>query len=135
MSGTVRSRKRRVSTRHRSNRARPQPRTLPRATYKFTIEILGYSINVFSIREFTDPGQVGMFDPDSHEIYIKEGLQPQAEFDTLFHEITHAVSSIGMPPDTRMNENQVTLLSTIWTDTINRNPALRAYITTHLETA
>ena len=136
MPRTVRNRKPRVSASRRSAGARPQPRTITSATYKFTVKVLGYPVDVFSVKSISpDDSQVGLFDPTNFEIYVREGLNKQAEFDTLLHEIVHAISAIGVPPDSRLSENQTTLLATNLADVMIRNTELKQYIMNHLEDA
>lgn len=115
----------RVPKRNRSRPTAPESISYPGATYWFAITLLGYTVKVFRIRAFETDGQVGAYDQETHEIYVKEGLSEQEDADTLLHEVVHAVSRIALPPDLRLTENQVTILSTVLADTFTRNPKLR----------
>lgn len=126
MPKSVRRTKKRVSKRSRKAPPSAKSSAIPGATYWFTFSLLGYTVNVFRVPSFQEGGQVGMYDPETNEIYIKSPLSSAAEeVDCLLHEILHAISRIGLPPSVRLNEEQVTLTSTILTDILLRNTNVR----------
>jgi hypothetical protein len=133
---TVRRTRKGVSRGNRGRAAAPQSRSIPGATYWLTVSILGYPVRIFRIPGFQEEGQLGACYGETLEIYLKSPLSSTTEeADTLLHEVVHAISRVGLPPSARLNEEQVTLLSTILTDTLKRNPKLREILTARLEEA
>lgn len=132
-----RTRNPRRNIRKRSGRVvdTPKPRAYPTtSSYVTTIVIAGYPVHVFKIPEFPDPLQVGEFEENTQEIYIKQDLPSSvAEADTLLHEVLHAINRLALIQEDRMTERQVATISTLLVDTLARNPTLRLALEERLQ--
>lgn len=123
---------RRLPTRGR--KANPKSRAYEGADYQFTIAVAGQPVHFFTITKFPDPEQVGEWDDDHHEIYVKSPApSAQAEIDRLLHEVVHAISSVAMGPEDRLTERQVNTLGLTLGDTLMRNPKLKEYLIGRLQ--
>lgn len=139
--GTVSVRPRRLPAGGRRPRAKaqpqhgpesPHPSIYPNAVYCFTLEVLGYPVNVFSVKEFNAPNTMGESTQDvtePYEIYLLEKLpSATAEADTMLHEVLHIVNSVCLGQEAALTEPQINMLATVLVDTVRRNPALKQYL-------
>jgi hypothetical protein len=70
---------------------------------------------------------------DTHEIaVVLPGQSPVAEADRMWHEFLHAISTIILPPEFRLNEPQVNAIATAQIDLLQRNPSLLAFVVSRL---
>lgn len=123
----VRSRSRRVPARRRRAGASPKPRAVKGATYRFTLSLCGYPINVFQIDELPD-GDLAAFYTDDHEIYLTPAPHAAGTLDRLLHEVIHAIDVIALPQADRLAEPAVGALGTFLADALIRNPDFRTLV-------
>lgn len=97
------------------------------------VDILGYPITVIESDECRDASAWGLWDPANALISVRPGIAiPRMLGDTLLHEVIHAISTLALTGDDRLEENQVSVLSTALVDVLNRNPVLsRRILHTH----
>lgn len=71
----------------------------------------------------------GYCEVEQANIYIKPGLAPDIERDTLCHELGHAVwSAVGLTEGKRKEEGYLCAFVPTYIDMLNRNPKLRKYL-------
>ena len=117
----------------RSGAPRPRFKTFRGAKHLLTATLAGYKVPVFKRADYFDGEAVGMWWPDTHEIAVMlPGQSPVAEADRLWHEFLHAISTIILPPDHRLNETQVNAVATAQIDLLQRNPSLLAFLLARL---
>ena len=113
----------------RGRRSHPQAKEHEGGEFLFTIAVAGQPVHSFTLTKFPDPEQVGEYDNEHREIYIKQELpSPQAEADTMLHEVFHSISSIALGPEDRLSERQVNTMALTFADTLSRNPKLKEYL-------
>lgn len=112
---------------------KPRFKTFRGASHLFTASIAGYEVPVFTRKDEFDGDAVGMWWPGTHELaVVLPGQSPVAEADRLWHEFLHAISTIILPPDKRLDETQVNAVATAQIDLLQRNPTLAAFILSRL---
>lgn len=117
--------------RHRPKR--PRSKSFKGTTALFSINIAGYVVPVFKHKKPLEDDAVGLWDPNFHEIAVTlPAPSPAAEADRLLHEVFHAISTVILPPELRLNELQVNGMSTALVDTLSRNVELRDFLITRL---
>ena len=80
-----------------------------------------------------DGDACGYWSPETHEIAVQlPGQSPVAEADRVWHEFLHAISTIILPPEARLNETQVNAVATAQIDLLQRNPSLLAFVVSRL---
>lgn len=103
----------------------------PAKTTKLPKEIktMGQTWKVLSIEEFLgEPSMFGQCLEKERQIHVQAGMAPDAELDTLLHEIVHAyqeVNRVILPqdPDDR-NEALSVWVSVMMVDLFKNNPEL-----------
>lgn len=79
---------------------------------------------------------VGYWDPETHEIAVRlPAPSGPAEADRMLHEHIHAISSVHLPAEVRLNELQVNTLSTALIDLFARNPHLWDFLSRRIAPA
>lgn len=117
----------------RRRNKRPRFKTFRGSTHLLTATLAGYKIPVFKRRDLFDGDACGMWWPETHEIgVVLPGQSPVAEADRLWHEFLHAISTIILPPDKRIDEMQVNAIATAQIDLLQRNPSLLAFVVSRL---
>lgn len=112
---------------------RPRFKTFRGAKHLLTATLAGYKIPIFKRADYFDGEAVGMWWPDTHEIAVMlPGQSPVAEADRMWHELLHAISTIILPPDKRLDEMQVNAVATAQMDLLARNPSLLAFVVSRL---
>lgn len=88
---------------------------------------------MFKRKDLFDGDASGMWCSDTHEIgVVLPGQSPVAEADRIWHEFLHAISTIILPPEARLNETQVNAVATAQIDLLQRNPSLLAFVVSRL---
>lgn len=125
--GRPRGRRNRVSTRRPP--IAPEVSTVsrpPGAEEVYKIVVSGYPTTLFEVNEFADPEQIGMFDDDTHELFIlKRNSSRMARMGAIVHEVLHAIDRIVLNPEDRLSERQINMVSTALVDTLARNEEFR----------
>jgi hypothetical protein len=117
----------------RRSTKKPRYKTFRGSTHVLTANLAGYTVPVFKRKDPFDGDSVGMFQPETHEIAVQlPGQSPVAEADRLWHEFLHAISTIILPPEKRLDETQVNAISTAQIDLLQRNPSLLAFLLSRL---
>jgi hypothetical protein len=117
----------------RSRTTRPRLKTFRGAKHLLTASVAGYTVPVFTRRDPFDGDAVGMWSSETHEIAVQlPGPSPVAEADRLWHEMLHAISTIILPPEHRLDETQVNAIATAQIDVLQRNPSLLAFVVSRL---
>ncbi len=96
----------------------------PGHTPWITLQIAGHTVPVF-VMDSLPSENLGEYIPEINEIYIKNHLTKDYAQDTILHEVIHAISTICMPTDDRLDEEQVNTLATQLRDVLRRNPLLK----------
>ena len=113
----------------RSRARRPRTAAFKGFRYLFTTNIASYQVPVFATRGLIKGDAVGYYDEEEQELAVQlPGPGAAAEADRVLHEHLHALSAILLPPEKRLDENQVNTLSTGLIDTLTRNPDLWAFL-------
>ena len=117
----------------RAGVTRPRSKTFRGSKHLLTATLAGYKVPVFRRLDLFDGDAVGMWDPATHEIAVAlPRPSPIAEVDAVWHEFLHAISTIILPPDHRLNETQVNAVATAQIDLLQRNPSLLAFVLSRL---
>lgn len=112
---------------------RPRCKTFRGAKHLLTATIAGYKIPVFHRKDLFDGDACGMWDTATHELaVVLPAPSPVAEADRMWHELLHAISTIILPPDKRLDETQVNAVATAQMDLLARNPTLLAFVVSRL---
>lgn len=127
--GVVRRQPRKV----RARASRPRDKAIRGAKLLLTATLAGYKVPVFKRQELFAGDTLGYWSEDAHEIgVVLPGQSPVAEVDRLWHEFLHAISTIILPPEKRLDETQVNAISTAQIDLLQRNPSLLAFVLSRL---
>lgn len=101
---------------------KPRPKIHKKALYDTTVQILSHPVHIFRTQDIDDEGNQGEFHIDKHEIYVQpDPPSSTSDADRMLHEILHAMSTIGLEEEDRLNETQVNTLSLMLTDFIAKN--------------
>ncbi len=78
-----------------------------------------------------DPDADGctLFEHPGRAILLADDLGPRELFDTVLHELTHAVNFVGDLPDTSTDEEICTAHGKVWSQLWLDNPRLQAWFT------
>lgn len=117
----------------RPRTSRPRCKTFRGAKHLLTATLAGYKIPVFQRKDLFDGDACGMWVPETHEVAIVlPAPSPVAEADRIWHEFLHAISTIILSVEKRLDENQVNAIATAQMDLLARNPSLLAFVVSRL---